>query len=75
MNRPWKKSFHYSPLAERMRPRTLEEFEEQTEIVGKGTPLRRSIEADNLMSVIFYGPREPENDFGQDNCRYDQSSF
>ena len=45
-----------APLAERMRPRTLEEFEEQTEIVGKGTPLRRSIEADNLMSVIFYGP-------------------
>ena len=45
-----------APLAVRMRPRTLEEFEEQTEIVGKGTLLRRSIEADNLMSVIFFGP-------------------
>jgi len=32
-----------APLAERMRPRTLEEFEEQTEIVGKGTPLRLSL--------------------------------
>jgi putative ATPase len=45
-----------APLAVRMRPRTLNEFTEQTEIVGKGTLLRRSIEADNLMSVIFFGP-------------------
>jgi putative ATPase len=45
-----------APLAVRMRPRTLEEFEEQGGIVGKGTPLRRSIEADRLASVIFFGP-------------------
>lgn len=45
-----------APLAVRIRPRTLDEFEEQAEIVGKGTLLRRSIEADNLMSVIFFGP-------------------
>ncbi len=45
-----------APLAMRMRPRTLEEFEEQYEIAGKGTLLRRSIEADNLMSAIFFGP-------------------
>lgn len=45
-----------APLAARMRPRTLDEFEEQLGIVGPGTLLRRSIEADNLMSVIFFGP-------------------
>ncbi len=45
-----------APLATRMRPRTLEEFEEQFRVVGKGAPLRRSIEVDSLMSVIFFGP-------------------
>jgi len=45
-----------APLALRMRPKTLAEFEEQQRIVGPGTLLRRSIEADNLMSVIFFGP-------------------
>ncbi len=45
-----------APLAMRMRPRTLAEFEEQFGIAGKGTLLRRSIEADNLMSAIFFGP-------------------
>lgn len=51
-----KNMFNNAPLALRMRPRTLDEFEEQGGIVGKGTPLRRSIEADRLASVIFYGP-------------------
>jgi putative ATPase len=45
-----------APLADRMRPRNWEEFEEQTALVGPGALLRRSIEADNLHSVIFYGP-------------------
>ena len=45
-----------APLALRMRPKTLDEFEEQMGIVGGGTLLRRSIEADNLMSAIFFGP-------------------
>ncbi|HAG11723.1 MAG TPA: AAA family ATPase, partial [Desulfotomaculum sp.] len=35
-----------APLAERMRPRSLAEFEEQSSIVGKGTLLRRTIETD-----------------------------
>ncbi|MTI82943.1 MAG: replication-associated recombination protein A [Firmicutes bacterium] len=39
-----------------MRPSSLDEFEEQENIVGPGTPLRRSIEADLLQSVILYGP-------------------
>ena len=45
-----------SPLADRMRPETLEEFVGQEHIVGKGTLLNRAIQADQLGSVIFYGP-------------------
>ena len=45
-----------SPLANRMRPRTLDEYVGQTHIIGQGRLLRRAIEADQLSSVIFYGP-------------------
>lgn len=45
-----------APLAARMRPRNLDEFFGQEEIVGPGSLLRRSIEADQLSSLIFYGP-------------------
>ena len=44
------------PLAARMRPRDLDEFVGQQEIIGPGRLLRRAIEADRLSSVIFYGP-------------------
>lgn len=44
------------PLADRMRPRTLDEFLGQEHLVGKGRLLRRAIEADQLTSSIFYGP-------------------
>jgi len=44
------------PLAERMRPRTLDDFIGQEHIVGKGKLLRRAIEVDQLTSSIFYGP-------------------
>ena len=44
------------PLAARMRPRTLDEYIGQDHIVGKGRLLRRAIAADQLSSVIFYGP-------------------
>lgn len=45
-----------APLADRMRPRTLDEFVGQEQIVGKGKLLRRAIEADRLTSSIFWGP-------------------
>ena len=45
-----------APLADRMRPRTLDEFIGQAHIVGPGRLLRRAIEADRLTSCIFYGP-------------------
>lgn len=48
---------HEAPLAARMRPRTLDEFVGQEEIIGPGKLLRRAIEADRLFSsIIFYGP-------------------
>ena len=45
-----------APLADRMRPLTLDEFVGQAHIVGKGKLLRRAIEADSLHSSIFFGP-------------------
>ena len=57
--------FHYmrehtmekeSPLASRLRPRTLDEVVGQQHIIGKDKLLYRAIKADKLGSVIFYGP-------------------
>ena len=45
-----------APLAARMRPRTLEEFVGQEHILGPGRLLRRAIQADQLSSLIVYGP-------------------
>ncbi len=44
------------PLAERVRPRTLEDFVGQEHVLGPGTALRRAIEADQLPSLILWGP-------------------
>ena len=44
------------PLAARMRPRTLDEYVGQEHILGPGSLLRRSIEADRVQSLILYGP-------------------
>jgi len=45
-----------SPLADRVRPRSLDELLGQEETLGPGKPLRRSIEADELRSLILWGP-------------------
>lgn len=45
-----------SPLADRMRPRNLEEYIGQSKIIGHGRLLRRMIQADKITSIIFYGP-------------------
>ncbi|MCH8061463.1 MAG: AAA family ATPase, partial [Chloroflexi bacterium] len=45
-----------APLAARMRPRSFDEFVGQDHIVGPSTVLRRSIEADQLPSMILWGP-------------------
>ena len=45
-----------APLAARMRPRSLDEFVGQDHVVGPGHVLRKSIEADQLPSMVFWGP-------------------
>lgn len=45
-----------APLADRMRPRTLDEFQGQEHLVGPGRLIRKSIEADTIPSMILWGP-------------------
>lgn len=44
------------PLADRMRPRTLDEFVAQEHLIAPGKPLRAQIERDDISSLIFWGP-------------------
>src|SRR6202140_4711369 len=44
------------PLADRMRPRTLEEFFGQEHLIGPGKPLRTQVDRDDTGSLIFWGP-------------------
>ena len=45
-----------APLAERMRPRTFDEFVGQEELLAPGRPLREAIERDLLQSIVLWGP-------------------
>src|SRR5580698_6464300 len=59
---PAQRSMSGAPLAERMRPRTLDEYFGQSHLLGPGKPLRLQIEAEaagttaNAASMIFWGP-------------------
>lgn len=44
------------PLAEKLRPKTLDEFVGQEHLVGKGKPIRRMIENKKIISMVFWGP-------------------
>ncbi|MFN9894196.1 MAG: AAA family ATPase, partial [Acidobacteriota bacterium] len=44
------------PLAERLRPQSLDDYIGQEHILGPGKPLRRAIESDQLGSLILWGP-------------------
>jgi putative ATPase len=46
----------HQPLAERMRPRTLDEFIGQEKLLGPGKPLRQQIENDQISSMLLWGP-------------------
>ncbi len=56
VGRPEQEPDKQRPLADRMRPRTLEEFVGQEHILAPGKPLRVQIERDELSSIIFWGP-------------------
>jgi len=45
-----------APLAERMRPRTLDEIVGQAHLVGQGAPFRAALEAGRLRSIVIWGP-------------------
>ena len=45
-----------APLAQRLRPRSLDEFVGQQHVLGAGSALRRAIAEDRVRSSIFYGP-------------------
>ncbi len=45
-----------TPLAERVRPITLDQFRGQQKLIGEGKPLRKMIENQSLSSIIFWGP-------------------
>ena len=47
---------HRAPLADRLRPQSLEEYLGQEHILGPGKALRRLIESDQVTSMIFWGP-------------------
>ena len=53
---PAAKALAAAPLAERMRPRTLDEVIGQTHLLGPGKPLRVAFESKRLHSMIFWGP-------------------
>ncbi len=53
---PDKKSHKHVPLAERMRPKTLERFYGQEHLIGEGKILSQLIKADHLVSIVFWGP-------------------
>ncbi len=46
----------YAPLADRLRPSTLDEYAGQQHLIGKGKVLRNLIEGDRICSMIFWGP-------------------
>ncbi|MFC1749991.1 replication-associated recombination protein A, partial [Pseudomonadota bacterium] len=46
----------WQPLADRMRPQTVEEYCGQTHLLGEGKPLRLAIESDRIHSMVFWGP-------------------
>lgn len=49
-------SHAWQPLADRMRPRSLDDFTGQEHLLGPGKPLRQAIESQRLHSMIFWGP-------------------
>lgn len=48
--------FNNTPLAERMRPKSFDDFFGQADVVGEGKLLRKLIERDELSSIVFWGP-------------------
>lgn len=51
-----KPDIKFQPLAERMRPSTLDDFVGQKHLIGEGKPIRQMIENNDIVSMVFWGP-------------------
>lgn len=61
-----------SPLANRLRPETLDDYVGQEHLVGVGKVLRQMIQKDNISSMIFWGTaRSRKDDISQNHSQYD----
>ena len=49
-------SFDNIPLAERMRPKSIEDYVGQTHLIGENGPIKRALDAGMIPSIIFWGP-------------------
>ncbi|MAK32716.1 MAG: recombination factor protein RarA, partial [Acidiferrobacter sp.] len=54
--KPDETSGDYQPLAERLRPQTLDEFVGQSQLVGEGAALRQALLAGRIHSMVLWGP-------------------
>jgi putative ATPase len=63
------------PLAERMRPRSLDEIVGQDDLVAPGRPLREMIDRDLLQSIILWGRRDRQDHAGPPDRRPDRAEF
>src|SRR2546425_12044605 len=64
------------PLADRMRPRALDEFVGQEHLIGAGKALRTQIERDDTGSLIFWGPPGPgKTTLAQSIARMNKAAF
>ena len=50
------KALSVAPLADRLRPQSLDQFFGQEKLIGQGKPLRKMIESDKVSSMVFWGP-------------------
>ena len=57
----------HTPLADRIRPTSIDDIVGQTHLIGEGMPLRNIIESGELPNMIFYGPSGTEN--GQNSAK------
>ena len=57
-----------SPLADRLRPRNLDDMVGQSHLIGPGKPLRRIVESGQVPNLIFYGPSGTGKTFRSSIC-------
>ena len=60
------------PLADEIRPQTLDEVAGQKHLLGEGALLRRLIESGNIPNMIFYGQRDRQDHCGEYHRQADQ---